>query len=93
MESLQELLIDVFNLEQCGTRTPQMERQALQPFMMIRAVEVFVVRVSWDVMGFVDEGAPFRVVRARNAVREEGREGDDGMEMEEYDTLLPGSIV
>lgn len=70
MESLQELLIDVFDREKVKRRTSQMEAMILQPFMMIRAVEDFVIRVTWDGLGSSDASAPFRIVHANDVTRE-----------------------
>lgn len=93
MEGLQDLCIDVFNLEKRELQTPEMERDALQPLMMIRAVKVYVVRVSWNGLGFDDETAPFRILRPGNERWGGMGATEDRFEMDDYQGLIPGNMA
>lgn len=53
----------MFYLERRKQRTKEVEEQLFQPFMMIKPLNIFVIRVSWDSLGFDDANTRFRVAR------------------------------
>lgn len=63
MKGLQELRIDMFNLEKRQHKSAEVERRILQPLMMMRRINTFIVRVSWDSMGSDAQDAPFQLLR------------------------------
>ena len=93
MIGLRVLLIDIFNLEKRHHKTLDTEKAILEPFLVIKSVENFVIRVSWSTMGYDDSSAPFRLVRPDNDLGQTRFYGRDSMGSSESQSVLPPDMV